>query len=305
MNNPCLVIRYVSMISVAIFSITPVMADSITDGLTVTGGAVTINVAGAGTLNVATTDNRANCFAQIQNNLAVWSGNSTTESDILACDTNYYNNGSSPTWLATRVTWFPSGVSGNYPNTSIPYAYSSLIGGNNCANLVFGENTSNPISFVNSSGLASTIQPDTSTSFFGVIPTSGSPPASGEVRIGGGDIEMGGILYATEIKVNSNGWPDYVFDKGYRLKSLDEVEEYIAQEKHLPDIASATEIKSCGIPVSEMVTKQLEKIEELTLYVIAIDKENKRIREENEALKAQYGKSLDEINHRLQLLEKP
>jgi hypothetical protein len=71
----------------------------------------------------------------------------------------------------------------------------------------------------------------------------------------------------------SPGWADYVFDKKYYLRPLDEVEKFIQQNHHLPDLPSASTVAKEGIDVAEMQSKLLSKIEELTLYVIELKKE--------------------------------
>lgn len=91
----------------------------------------------------------------------------------------------------------------------------------------------------------------------------------------------GGIL-TDEVRVAlsaSGTWADYVFAKDYNLKPLSEVEAFIIQNKHLPNVPSAAQIKEEGINIGDMARIQQEKIEELTLYIIA---QNKRI----EALEA-------------------
>jgi hypothetical protein len=85
-----------------------------------------------------------------------------------------------------------------------------------------------------------------------------------------------GIICAKEIRVSESGtpcWGDYVFDKDYKLKSIDEVEKFINENKHLPDIPSAVEVEANGIELGVMQAKLLKKIEELTLYVIELKKE--------------------------------
>ncbi len=67
--------------------------------------------------------------------------------------------------------------------------------------------------------------------------------------------------------------PDYVFSKNYELKTLKEVEDFIKANSHLPNIPSANEIEANGQDVGELQLKMLEKIEELTLYVIELRKE--------------------------------
>ena len=82
---------------------------------------------------------------------------------------------------------------------------------------------------------------------------------------------VGGILSAKEIKVTTTG-ADYVFDDTYRLRPLTEVEQFIKDNRHLPEIPSAKVMQQDGMGVSEIVTKQLAKIEELTLYAIQAER---------------------------------
>ncbi|MGW9686772.1 hypothetical protein [Flagellimonas sp. 2504JD1-5] len=83
-----------------------------------------------------------------------------------------------------------------------------------------------------------------------------------------------GGIHAEEVKVDlSVPGPDYVFKEGYELRSLEEVQNYIKENGHLPNIPSAEEMETNGIQLGEMNMKLLEKIEELTLYVIELKKE--------------------------------
>jgi hypothetical protein len=81
-----------------------------------------------------------------------------------------------------------------------------------------------------------------------------------------------GNIRSTEVVVET-GWADYVFDKNYRLRSLDEVEKFIQQNKHLPNIPSAKEVEEKGLHLGDVQKRMMEKIEELTLYVIELKKE--------------------------------
>ncbi|MFM2224492.1 MAG: hypothetical protein RJA07_694 [Bacteroidota bacterium] len=81
------------------------------------------------------------------------------------------------------------------------------------------------------------------------------------------------VLYAREIQVQTTSFPDYVFNKDYKLASLKELESYIAANHHLPQMPTATEAETNGIKVSEMQNKLLQKIEELTLYLVQQQKE--------------------------------
>lgn len=96
-----------------------------------------------------------------------------------------------------------------------------------------------------------------------------------------------GIL-AQRVKVaapsDNTNWSDFVFDKNYKLRSLAEVEKYINKNHHLPEIPSTEEVGKNGIDVAEMDAKLLQKIEELTLYVIEMKKENEKQNAKIEAL---------------------
>ena len=98
-------------------------------------------------------------------------------------------------------------------------------------------------------------------------------------------LAVNGTIGAKMVKVemNSGAWSDFVFNDNYKLKSLKEVEDYINEKNHLPDIPTAKEVEDKGVNLGEMDAKLLQKIEELTLYLI---EQNKRIEElENRLLK--------------------
>ena len=86
---------------------------------------------------------------------------------------------------------------------------------------------------------------------------------------------VGGRIICEELKVKlqSAGWPDYVFAKNYKLKPLEEVEKFIKLNNHLPNIPSAQVIDKEGLEVGEMQRRMMGKIEELTLYIIDLKKE--------------------------------
>jgi hypothetical protein len=96
-----------------------------------------------------------------------------------------------------------------------------------------------------------------------------------------------GKIHTQEVKVDLLGplVPDYVFANDYKLKSLQEVEEYIKQNSHLPEIPSAQEIEKNGLMLAEMNMSLLKKIEELTLYMIEIKKENEEMKKDIITLK--------------------
>ena len=100
----------------------------------------------------------------------------------------------------------------------------------------------------------------------------------------GGAAKIDGPVYAREVIVTMDPFPDYVFSTGYNLKPLSEVEGYINKNKHLPGIPSADEVKEKGLSLGEMQAKLLEKIEEMTLYMIELKKENNELKERIEEI---------------------
>ena len=86
-----------------------------------------------------------------------------------------------------------------------------------------------------------------------------------------------GLLKVREVKVDLDVWPDYVFEKNYDLKPLKQVENYIQKEGHLPNVPSAKEVVENGANLGEMNKILLEKVEELTLYLIEQDKRIKSL----------------------------
>lgn len=113
---------------------------------------------------------------------------------------------------------------------------------------------------------------------------------SGNVGIGTttpqSKLAVNGQIRATEVKVlaNVNDVPDYVFEPEYELRSLKETKEYIAENKHLPEIPSAAEIGENGIDLGDMNMRLLKKIEELTLYQIQLLEKMEQLQEKVEKL---------------------
>ncbi|WP_320052059.1 hypothetical protein [uncultured Acetobacteroides sp.] len=99
-------------------------------------------------------------------------------------------------------------------------------------------------------------------------------------------LDVNGTIRAKEVKVTLDGWSDFVFKHDYNLKPLSEVKQYLNVNGHLPEIPSETEVKQNGVNMGDMQAKLLQKIEELTLYMIKISEENESLRKEIETLKA-------------------
>ncbi len=96
-----------------------------------------------------------------------------------------------------------------------------------------------------------------------------------------------GRVFAREVEVKLGAFPDYVFDASHQMLSMAELKAYIAQHKHLPNMPSAQQVAENGIGMGELALKQVEKIEELTLYLIQMNERLERLEQENKELKAQ------------------
>jgi hypothetical protein len=104
----------------------------------------------------------------------------------------------------------------------------------------------------------------------------------------GYSLSVKGKIIAEEVKVQLYAsWPDYVFGKNYKLLPLDELEESINKNKHLPNIPSAAEVEKDGISLGDMNKRLMEKVEELTLYIIDLNKKNNALAEKVQKLEEQ------------------
>ena len=101
---------------------------------------------------------------------------------------------------------------------------------------------------------------------------------------GSGNIVVAGKVESREVKVTVDAGADYVFKDGYDMKSLEEVQDYIKEHGHLPNIPSAKEMEENGIELGEMNMKLLEKIEELTLYIIEQNRKIDELKNDNDKL---------------------
>lgn len=87
------------------------------------------------------------------------------------------------------------------------------------------------------------------------------------------ELAVNGTITTKKIKVTQTGWADFVFAKDYALPSIYAVENYIKENKHLPDVPSAAEVEKDGQDLGDMNKVLLKKVEELTLYVIELQKQ--------------------------------
>ncbi|MEH6305240.1 hypothetical protein RYH73_06275 [Olivibacter sp. CPCC 100613] len=106
-----------------------------------------------------------------------------------------------------------------------------------------------------------------------------------------------GNIVAKEIKVKTDiSVPDYVFEPDYKIQPLAEIEDYVKEHKHLPEIPSAKEIGEEGLDLAEMNLLLLKKVEELTLHLIEKEKENSRMNRRLEQLASEMKRLQDKIH---------
>ncbi|MFH6966175.1 hypothetical protein [Flavobacterium sp. FlaQc-28] len=94
-------------------------------------------------------------------------------------------------------------------------------------------------------------------------------------------LDVNGTIHSKEVKVDMNGWSDFVFKKEYNLPTLEQVEKHIKEKGHLENIPSEKEVLKNGISLGEMNAKLLRKIEEMTLYMIDFKKEMNELKIKN------------------------
>jgi len=118
--------------------------------------------------------------------------------------------------------------------------------------------------------------------------TTNTLPPTGNVGIGttavsGFKLSVEGNVRARSVQVDATNitWYDYIFAKNYKLKSLTEVEKYINKNQHLPEVPSTKEVKENGIDLAKMNAILLKKVEELTLYMIQMNKEIEQLKATN------------------------
>lgn len=102
----------------------------------------------------------------------------------------------------------------------------------------------------------------------------------GTLKVGDGfSCDAQGNMKVKHLKVTLTDWPDYVFSKDRRLMTLGELEAYIDRNGHLPGIPSATEVERDGADLGEMNKLLMEKVEELTLYILDLQKQIDELKE--------------------------
>ncbi|KYG81910.1 hypothetical protein EV198_2512 [Roseivirga ehrenbergii] len=98
-------------------------------------------------------------------------------------------------------------------------------------------------------------------------------------------LEVNGTIRSKKVKVEASPWPDFVFAPNFKLRTLNELEAYIKANQHLPEVPSAKEVEENGLDLGKMDAALLQKVEELTLYLIEMNKTQIQLIEEMEMLK--------------------
>jgi len=109
-------------------------------------------------------------------------------------------------------------------------------------------------------------------------------------------LDVNGTIHSKEVKVDMTGWSDFVFKKDYKLPTLEQVEKHIVENGHLENIPNTAEVLENGINVGEMNAKLLQKIEELTLYIIQQNKKINALGTENNLLSERLSKVELQLN---------
>jgi len=132
-----------------------------------------------------------------------------------------------------------------------------------------------------------------------MVITSAGRVGIGTSTTGTHKLAVDGTIGAREVKVETGTWSDFVFEEDYKLRSLGEVENYIQQHKHLPDVPGEEEVLENGIELGKMDAKLLQKIEELTLYIIEQEKKIDSL----EATAQKVERLEQKVNQLLKLME--
>jgi hypothetical protein len=215
----------------------------------------------------------------------------------------YAANGSSPSSANVYLSVKSTGTGIGIDDLSLGSTLAVKGNAANGTNIdLFGTATSgwdNQIRFKNSSGTTRHVITDDLSSNNLVIHPGFGGGANGMVQIDG-KLKIGDVntpndyrLYVADgimtekVKVavkTTNDWSDFVFDKNYKLRTFSELENYLAANQHLPGVPSTDDVMCNGIDVGKMDATLLQKVEELTLYVLQLKKENEKQQQEIEGL---------------------
>jgi hypothetical protein len=189
------------------------------------------------------------------------------------------------TYPQVFVTDFQSGFLGNSDewakgwNVSFVPSFDNVEQVRLAAQVITSNNISSYVG--NANGTANYIPKFTSNTALG---NSAIYEAAGNVGIGtttpgSYKLAVEGTIGARKMKITQQGipWADYVFQDDYQLRSLEALDKYIQQYKHLPEVPTTKEVNENGLDVADTQALLLKKIEELTLYMIELKKQNEQL----------------------------
>ena len=194
-----------------------------------------------------------------------------------------------------RVSYNNTGFARLHANSLYAGAFNNVVA-NGDAGIIFGTTNGTPLNFG-----------------FVIAPFTNGPGGlrvdkTGNILIGkasqtntGYMLDVAGSARVNLVVVNTTG-ADYVFEPGYRLAPLKELETYVHQQHHLPGIAPAAQMQQEGVNLGDNQTQLLAKIEELTLYVIQQDKEMQALKEKIKIL-GERNQTLGALEQRIEKLE--
>lgn len=259
----------------------PTFTDTDAQSLALSGNVLSISNGNSVTLP-SFTDTDAQSLALSGNVLSISNGNSVTlpsftdtDDQTLTLNGNTLSiaNGNTITLPSTSVVAGTNvTVSGN-GSTATPYQISANDTSLYANNGVINQSTTvsnNRIVDMNDRNIWFNTSTSTNNGKIYIGSSTSYPTTTGNYKL----FVEGGIL-TEKVKValrNTANWADYVFADNYKLMPLKEVESFVKTNKHLPGVSSASEIVENGLDVAEMQSKHMEKIEELTLYIIEQDK---------------------------------
>ncbi|MBG9374962.1 hypothetical protein I5907_01845 [Panacibacter sp. DH6] len=256
-----------------------------------------LDVSGTGGIRVSTTNPGSGTADWIAGNYGATTGDRVVMGNLLGKATIGAHNNALSAWAPLIINQGGGNVAIGTANANGQFQLSnSLIN----RKIVLYETANNDNQFFGFGANTSTLryQVDATTTDHVFYAASSSTVSNELMRVkGNGNVTIGvaapatgykltvaGKIICTELKVQLQPFPDYVFEKNYRLRSLKEVENHIIAYKRLPGMPSAKEVESGGMNVGEMEGKVVEKVEELTLYIIQQQKQIEASQKEVEVL---------------------
>lgn len=238
--------------------------------------AMTNNTSGANNVavgNLALTANTTGLYNMAIGFASLYSNSTGSNNMGIGAESLRFATGSQNTAVGT---WAGRGTASYAGSNNVFIGYSSGS----------AETGSDKLYIANSATTTPLVYGDFATKYLAVGEVAAADRAA--ATSGGYRLLVKGGMITEKIKVAVAGtadWADYVFEPSYKLLSLDKVESFVKENKHLPNVPSAEEMSKNGLDVMQTSAKLMEKIEELTLYMIEMNKEIKALKEENAKLK--------------------